>query len=898
VLQLEPFTAALRRAWRQGRFHTPALPYGLAAPPSQCHADDTRLHLRDLAVDGMVVREIRDLYCRASNASINDAKSEGVCMGSHPPVVGREPVTGADFGQPDAPPRRSLGVPVTVDLGRAQGVVYGKRLQGLRLAALRWGAHPLSLLGRSLISKQVMANSLAFHVTFVPPSAPWIASAQAAINAYAARSRLPEDASLPGNGAPRLLPKLAVACQPPALGGLGLPHLASIAAAMTATVLVRWCSPGPCVWKALLSGAFARVAPHAGWGASWVFSRLPIVSASGGQPAPWVRALPERVLALVRAWRECGLAPLPSAPDSPFPKRALLLEPVYLSDRVRRADGQPFEPPPSAVSEPAWPFTLGQLAACAAPLNRHPDIVALERALPGDMAEALHAARAPNSELDREDRWWCTADTGAAATTVKHQDPALPATVSFFQLLSGGALVPVPAVRVPSSAVWVPACVLPAIKPRHRWTAADLEAYDTAPANEKAAAVPHEQRLLGPWSCVPIYPLAWGVGGVPLHQLTAHHLRTRLTQHATARQLAEHQPDFQPCDPLRPRLWEDAAHPGAVHLATLEARWDAQLRAASTAAFAPNMGPGTGWLSPRSTPSATASARGPPRQRQPPLRSDPPVPSPSPAPAPPVAMVAAAAPTVPPDPRPATLAYAAYWRGLADMHVSNNVKAFAYRLAHGAIPCGALSAADGAAFGGVVRRANGVCPCCAAAPSTGVRGRPLETYTHLFMECPTYRPALEWLCGLWQAVTGSRPPREARVLVADDHRQWLDAPLGARAVLWATLRTTLLYCIWCARASNDPAKQSAGPVVRAAVAALRAEMKLRFNRRALTTTLAPWVPRQLVRGVALEPPRQQATFADVWVASGLCVVHTAPGPGGASSCLDIRLSESFPVLSP
>jgi hypothetical protein len=75
-------------------------------------------------------------------------------------------------------------------------------------------------------------------------------------------------------------------------------------------------------------------------------------------------------------------------------------------------------------------------------------------------------------------------------------------------------------------------------------------------------------------------------------------------------------------------------------------------------------------------------------------------------------------------------------------------------------------------------------------------------------------------------------------------------------------------------------------------------MKLRFNRRALTTSLAPWVPRQLVRGVALEPPRQQATFADVWVANGLCVVRTAPGPGGTSSCLDIRLSESFPVLAP
>jgi hypothetical protein len=231
--------------------------------------------------------------------------------------------------------------------------------------------------------------------------------------------------------------------------------------------------------------------------------------------------------------------------------------------------------------------------------------------------------------------------------------------------------------------------------------------------------------------------------------------------------------------------------------------------------------------------------------------------------------------------------YSAFWRRVWRAPVSNHVRVFAFRLAHAALPCAAMAACMqsrplAAAF----------CPHC---PAPAPRGRrPLETYTHLFLECPLYRPALEWLADVWQAVAGQRPPLVPAVIVADDMRAWPAAPTGALVALWTALRLTVLYCVWRARVARDALERTAGAVVRSAIATLRAEMRLQYNRGQLCDSLADDLPAELL---ARAPLPAAWTFADVWAGTGLCRVDPSASAGG-SHRLVVLLSAHHPVAAP
>jgi hypothetical protein len=235
--------------------------------------------------------------------------------------------------------------------------------------------------------------------------------------------------------------------------------------------------------------------------------------------------------------------------------------------------------------------------------------------------------------------------------------------------------------------------------------------------------------------------------------------------------------------------------------------------------------------------------------------------------------------------------YAALWRRLWGAPVPNGVKVFAYRIAHAGLPCAAMRAVT---HGLGVARA--YCPHCQAPAVGAVRTRPLETYTHLFLGCPVYRPALEWLCDLWHAVSGNRPPLDAAALIADDQRGWPEAPTGARAALWSALRMVTLYHIWVAKVSGDARQQSAAAVVRAAIATLRTEMRVRFQRSGLAASHATDLPRTLCRS-PLPPDPQPASFADIWACPGLCRVAASSSTGG-SDVLVLLLSDLVPVPAP
>jgi len=74
-----------------------------------------------------------------------------------------------------------------------------------------------------------------------------------------------------------------------------------------------------------------------------------------------------------------------------------------------------------------------------------------------------------------------------------------------------------------------------------------------------------------------------------------------------------------------------------------------------------------------------------------------------------------------------------------------------------------------------------------------------ESISHALMECNKVRGAIDWLLDLFEAITGRRPPRDPRVILADDHRVWEAGGTAEERLLWQRLRLTLLSHIWGAR---------------------------------------------------------------------------------------------------
>jgi hypothetical protein len=266
---------------------------------------------------------------------------------------------------------------------------------------------------------------------------------------------------------------------------------------------------------------------------------------------------------------------------------------------------------------------------------------------------------------------------------------------------------------------------------------------------------------------------------------------------------------------------------------------------------------------------------GPYQPQQPPLA----LPGPAPANA-----------TAPPPPA----AHLAYWQRLWQLPLSNHAKVFAVRLLHAALPCEAMYVAHRGAAGDV----DGTCPCCRALGPA--RNKPLATYSHIFVQCPTYSPATNWLCNLWEHLTGDRPPQDPRVIVADQPGAWAAAPANtsARGQLWSSLRLTVLYFIWVAHSSRDPVMMTAGAIVRAAISSLRHDMATEFGRHTFGTYLIHAAPNRVATMRRCTPAKNN--WRDVWATSGLCeeVDDALPGDTLPRPRLVIRLSDQVPVPAP
>jgi hypothetical protein len=185
------------------------------------------------------------------------------------------------------------------------------------------------------------------------------------------------------------------------------------------------------------------------------------------------------------------------------------------------------------------------------------------------------------------------------------------------------------------------------------------------------------------------------------------------------------------------------------------------------------------------------------------------------------------------------------------------------------------------------------CTACDRGRAAGAAAAPAETYTHLFLDCPVYRPALQWLSSMWAALpSSSAPPLEASVFItAEPGAPWQPAP--ARARVWHSLRLLTLHAIWDARVSGEAHRQTAAAVVASVVATVTAEIQLQHAR----CTRREHHARQLPVGI-LAMRRLQSAPDDysAWAASGLCQVIGASSPAGGH--LVVLLTTSWPVQAP
>jgi hypothetical protein len=173
----------------------------------------------------------------------------------------------------------------------------------------------------------------------------------------------------------------------------------------------------------------------------------------------------------------------------------------------------------------------------------------------------------------------------------------------------------------------------------------------------------------------------------------------------------------------------------------------------------------------------------------------------------------------------------------------------------------------------------------------GVAGGAIETLSHAFMDCPVVQPAVTWLCDVWKALSGEEPPRDAAVLIADDHRVWAPADKDT-ARLWTRLRVAFMGSLWATRCNSHRAMADGTPfatrVAAATVAALTSAIKRDWRRAQedVRTSVGPDFCQEWFRG--RDPTLEPEDFIASWatppylcdVVGGLVikVTHHAPVP--------------------
>ena len=128
-----------------------------------------------------------------------------------------------------------------------------------------------------------------------------------------------------------------------------------------------------------------------------------------------------------------------------------------------------------------------------------------------------------------------------------------------------------------------------------------------------------------------------------------------------------------------------------------------------------------------------------------------------------------------------------------------------------------------------------MCACGAEGCLSGERPAeeppPCETLSHVFVECPVVKPAVEWLRNLWSQLGDASPPLDAQVLVVGDKNVWSAGGKDAWE-LWTHLRLEFCRAVWrlTARRTSTGQVFTAAAVVEMAASELERSICLDWAR--------------------------------------------------------------------
>ena len=796
VIAAQPLAARCRQLQVSAAFNSIGLPGGRPAPCCHQHADDTTLHAADVTSAHMLLQQAVEPFCRASGGKLNISKSTAMVMGSHPLITGVEPTTGITFVDSAVQPVRHLGVLLSTKGGdHFADRVYSQRLQLIAWRVKHWSKHNLSLQGRQEVAKQVLASCLSYHEQFVQPPAAVMQRIVRVISAFIlGRGILAEEDTQPLRGCP----SRAIAALPKQQGGMAQVDVRAHCLALQAKVGAMLLHPRTAAWKQFMAASLQRAMPDTGI--------LALIQAKGAQVQVALRAghLNARHAGYIAAFQQVGLHR--RVQHQAMTKQQILLEPLVGNYSVgTAADGQPF------LSGSALPAAL-----CGPANTPRPKQVR-------DVVDALQLQPATDG-LVLPQQWHAILDAPAVSTWQCDQTGAwVKGSGAAYKVREDGSLLQVNALPDASATwQWLDSCVVNTAPGQQTQTAA------------AAAPITPTLFLVGAWSQVAIDPSVWGFGlGMAVLQYTVKAATERLLQFQCC-QL----PGWVPGRGLRPRLLRSAeGQPSATALTDMEAgqkrSWQDMMAApgSSRPATVPDtelmelyeanwMRQSPARLLPRQRvqqAAAVAAAITVQRQQQQLLITQPAyndLADPLTGSDGPVGQV--------------PMDFRAIWAQVWDKQRPRQLRFFAWRLWHAALPVGAKRTKFVKA-GNVQQLLQ---QCCQHTACQAQQPRPpLETLSHVFAQCPVAVGAWQWLQAVWLQVDPAAGPFPLdQQLVLLDEGPWRPT-LECRS-LWDYMRVLMLHSIWAARcsAAADSGSHTAQAVVGRFVAALRRQVEMDWQR--------------------------------------------------------------------
>mgnify|MGYP001809911800 CR=1 FL=1 len=777
------------------------------------------------------------------------------------------------FGTPADPqqPPRLLGIPFTTDYPLARRLAFQNHAPGMWQARQLWSGLHLNLLGRVHVAKQCLASKAVYHSAFVSPLSATQQQMARALRHFVGNSR---DAADDISTGAAMHPGTMTAILQPEEGGVAMAHLPSMVAAMQGKNVARLFSPGLHPWQPVTKALLAAADPEAGL-CTWAVTH----------PAPQrlLQSVPSARLAdYVRAFQSAKPHRVVRPKDQGF--YSVLAEPLYHNPLIAQAHltSTSF----TSATARAWRYLRDARAAMRdpdnVPLAVRRDFAHLLTLLPRPWRAVLGAGPSPTPPWTCalvDGRWW--------VTQPQQQQPFQPDAARSTQpdgrLLEGVFIGPLPPGL--GTADWVPAAVFSRDKPQLRWTQQDRVEVEAA-KEQGEEHTPLEYWLLGPWHAVDLDPSVWGFGGLPLHQFQVKAVRQRLVQLARA----AIDDSYVPGHGVSPRIWVPATEPRAGVRFQLEQAWLQEYSRRQT--DAPQAGPSA---APRTTAAfqRALDESAPPWLNLGAARQARPAPGARGRSARGAGGGGGSARRALKDPvrvlaeeRLAGGAAAGglrIWKALAgDSTLSRPHRVTAWRLLHGALSVRAARFVHSIAM--PLQDAHCTHPACQSE---------LETISHALFDCPAVRPVLEWLCAVWEAMAGERPPMDARVLLGGEGRVWQPVA-AARAVLWQRLRVATVHAIWWCRCHRQEVTDSGMPLATRACIMVVEHIRDSIQRDFLRVetdvrTLDHAVP--VVHFKGRDPALTQEDFDALWCEGGLLAQRSVTG-------VDVRLSRTAPVPVP